>query len=188
LVSDAGTPLISDPGYKLVQMCHDHDISVTCLPGPSSILPALLLSGFPPHPFMFCGFFASLQEWASVKATLIFFESPRRLVATLEMMKIKLPGRRVAVARELTKIYEECRRGSYEEVIDHYLQHPPKGEINIILGPPEKSVWDKNAIDLFIKEHADMKKTELTKEVMHRTGLSREDAYSLVFTSLQKES
>ena len=103
-------------------------------------------------------------------------------------MHTKLPGRRVAVARELTKIYEECRRGSYEEVIAHYEQHPPKGEIIILLSPLEEIIWDKNAIDLFIKEHAGMKKTELTKEVMKRTGLSREEAYALVFTSLQKGS
>lgn len=179
LVSDAGTPLISDPGYKLVKACYEFSIQVTCLPGASSVLPALLLSGFAPYPFVFCGFAADLEPWKKVQATLLFFEAPTRFVKTLHKMKEALPGRPVAIARELTKFYEECKRGSYEEIIKHYEEYPPKGEIVIVLGPYEQRI-DTTYLSFLLKNEEGLKKTELTKRIMKETGLNREEAYKAV--------
>jgi 16S rRNA (cytidine1402-2'-O)-methyltransferase len=144
LVSDAGTPLISDPGYRLVRDARERGISVTTIPGPSALIAALTLAGLPTDRFMFAGFLPSkekargdvLGELASVPATLVFYETGPRLVASLEAMARLLPGREIAVARELTKLHEECRTGTAEELAAHYTAHPPRGEIVLLAGPP----------------------------------------------------
>jgi 16S rRNA (cytidine1402-2'-O)-methyltransferase len=140
LISDAGTPLISDPGYKLVRACQDEGVPLTTIPGPSSVLAALVLSGQPTNQFFFAGFVDDRQfaELSSLNSTLIFFESAQRLVDSLQKMMQALPGRSVSVVREITKLYEEVQRGDYAQVIDYYINHPPKGEIVIVIGPPEK--------------------------------------------------
>lgn len=124
LVSDAGTPLISDPGYRLVREARARGITVTSLPGPSALIVALSMSGLPTDRFMFAGFLPNkdkargdvLAELAGVPATLVFYETGPRLVASLEAIAARLPGREVAVARELTKLHEECRSGSAAEL------------------------------------------------------------------------
>jgi 16S rRNA (cytidine1402-2'-O)-methyltransferase len=145
LVSDAGTPLISDPGYKLVRTAIDAGIAVTTIPGPSAPISALILSGLPTDRFLFAGFLShrsaarrtELSELATVRASLVFFESPSRLAATLKDMADVLGARGGAVARELTKLFEEVRRGSLPELAAHYAaQGKPKGEVVIVAGPP----------------------------------------------------
>jgi 16S rRNA (cytidine1402-2'-O)-methyltransferase len=144
LVSDAGTPLISDPGYRLVREARARGIAVTTIPGASAMVAALTLAGLPTDRFLFAGFLPSkdkargdvLTELAAVPATLVFYETGPRLVASLETMARVMPGREIAVARELTKLHEECRTGSAAELAAHYTAHPPKGEIVLLAGPP----------------------------------------------------
>jgi 16S rRNA (cytidine1402-2'-O)-methyltransferase len=145
LVSDAGTPLVSDPGFRLVRACLEEGLMVTSLPGPSAALTALQLSGLPCDRFLFAGFLpvkagarrASLSELAAVPASLLFYESPRRLAVSLAAMNAVLGPRDAAVARELTKLYEEVRRGSLAELATHYATvGPPKGEVVVVVGPP----------------------------------------------------
>jgi len=145
LVSDAGTPLISDPGYKLVRAAIDEGLPVTVVPGAAAPLAALALSGLPSDRFLFAGFLPSrqaarrraLDELAPVPATLIVFESPRRLAASLADMAAALGDRKAAVARELTKRFEEVRRGPLAELARHYAASgPPKGEVVVVVGPP----------------------------------------------------
>ena len=145
LVSDAGTPLISDPGYKLVRAALEEGIPVAALPGASAALTGLVLSGLPSDRFFFAGFLPprsaarrrALTELAGVPATLVFFETAPRLAAALADMNEILGERKAAVARELTKLYEETRRGSLLELAAHYrAAGPPKGELVVIVGPP----------------------------------------------------
>ena len=145
LVSDAGTPLISDPGYKLVQACIDEALPVIAIPGPSAVLAALLVSGLPTDRFMFAGFLPprqaarrkALRELTAVPASLVFMESPRRLARALTDMVDILGPRQAAVGRELTKMFEEVRRGPLAELAAHYDgAGPPKGEVTVVVAPP----------------------------------------------------
>lgn len=145
LVSDAGMPLVSDPGYRLVQACIAENLPVTVVPGPSAALTALALSGLPPDRFLFAGFPPAkasarrkeLEGLAAVPATLIFFESPHRLAESLADMALVLGDRPAAVARELTKMFEEVRRGPLAGLAAHYAEAGgPKGEVVVVVGPP----------------------------------------------------
>jgi 16S rRNA (cytidine1402-2'-O)-methyltransferase len=145
LVSDAGTPLVSDPGYKLVREALAAALPVTAAPGPSAALTALVLSGLPPDAFLFAGFLPpraaarrrALEQWRALPATLIFFEGPSRLAAALADMAETLGDRDAAVARELTKRHEEVRRGRLVELAAHYRDAgPPRGEAVVVVGPP----------------------------------------------------
>ena len=145
LVSDAGTPLVSDPGFKLVRACIEADIDVFPLPGASAVLAGLVKSGLPSDRFMFAGFLppksgarkTALEELASVKATLIFFETGPRIAACLKDMNAVLGERDVVLTRELTKRYEEGRHGSFESLIASVKAEPPRGELVLLLGPPK---------------------------------------------------
>ena len=154
LVSDAGTPLVSDPGYKLVREAAAENIPVFAVPGASAALAALVSAGLPTDRFLFAGFLPprpagrrrSLQEFTKIQASLVFFESARRLAASLRDMAETLGHRPAAVARELTKLYEEVRRGSLDELAAHYAASgAPKGEVVIVVGPPGK---DKGVVDI----------------------------------------
>jgi 16S rRNA (cytidine1402-2'-O)-methyltransferase len=145
LVSDAGTPAISDPGFLIVRECIKEDIEVYCLPGPTAFVPALVMSGLPCDKFVFEGFlpqkkgrqsrFLFLKE---EERTIIFYESPFRLVKLLEeVMEHFGPERRCSVSRELTKMFEETRRGTAEELFQHFSAHPPKGEIVVCVAGKE---------------------------------------------------
>ena len=146
LVSDAGTPLVSDPGYRLVERALAAGIKVVPIPGASAVLAALTASGLPSDTFLFAGFLpvkggqlrSRLEALKSTDATLIFFESPRRLAETLDAMAEIFGGeRRAVVARELTKTFEELRRGTLDELAAHYREAAtPKGEIVICVAPP----------------------------------------------------
>ncbi len=136
LISDAGTPLISDPGTKLVRACQEADVYVTTLPGASAVPAALVLSGLMSHAFAFVGFFNAkqMEQWVQFNGTLVFFESPHRLVQTLQIMEKAFHKRTVAVVREISKMFEEVKQGDFASVIAHYEEHPPRGEIVIVLG------------------------------------------------------
>jgi 16S rRNA (cytidine1402-2'-O)-methyltransferase len=146
LVSDAGTPLISDPGLNLVQAFAEEGLPVTALPGPSATLTALVLSGLPSNRFLFAGFLPTkpgrrrkaLEEVAKTPATLIFLESAKRLAASLADMAQVLGPRPAAVTRELTKMFEEVRRDPLDTLAEAYAaEGSPKGEITIVVGPPD---------------------------------------------------
>lgn len=144
LVSDAGTPLISDPGYKLVRDARAAGVAIVTVPGPSAVISALTLAGLPTDRFLFAGFLPAktkarldtLAEFASLRATLVFYESGPRLSAMLADLATGLGNREAAVAREITKAYEECVTGSLETLSARYADAPPKGEIVVIVGPP----------------------------------------------------
>jgi 16S rRNA (cytidine1402-2'-O)-methyltransferase len=143
LVTDAGTPGISDPGFRLIRACRERGVSVTALPGPSAVITALVGSGFPPDAFFFGGFLpvksgrrrTELERAASRRETSIYFESPHRLLKALDVLVEIAPEAKVCVARELTKKFEEFRRGTPEELRAHYQARPPKGEITLVISP-----------------------------------------------------
>lgn len=151
LVSDAGTPGISDPGYLLVIKCIEAGVEVECLPGPSAVIPAIAVAGLPNDRFCFEGFlpqkkgrqkrFLSLQKETR---TMVFYESPHRLLKTLEQTAAFLgPDRKAVVCRELSKLHEEIRRGSVEQLIEWYSTNPPRGEIVLLIeGKSEKDKRD----------------------------------------------
>ena len=145
LVSDAGTPLIADPGYRLVRAAQEAGLPVRAVPGPSSLIAALSISGLPTDRFLFSGFLPqrsgprreALAELAPVPATLVILEAPHRLAESLADMATVLGPREAVVARELTKLFEETRRGTLESLAAHYADAgPPKGEVVVVVGPP----------------------------------------------------
>ncbi len=187
LVSDAGMPLVSDPGYRLVKDAKAAGIPVTALPGANAPLTALALSGLPNDRFMFAGFLPNkdkarrdiLAELADVRATLIFFDTAPRLTKSLAVIDEILPGREIAVARELTKFYEECRTGTAQELIAHYTAHPPKGEIVLLVGPPPEVETSADDADAMLRELlATEKASKAVAQVAKATGLDRKALYA----------
>lgn len=189
LVSDAGTPLLSDPGYKLVKACRDSGLAVTAAPGASAAVTALILSGLPTDRFLFAGFLPpkqaartkALTDLASVPATLVFFESPARLAASLADMAKVLGARPAAIARELTKLYEELRRGTLAELADHYAKSgAPKGEVVVVVGAPIAPARPQAAdLDERIRQAlAQESVRDAASRVAAETGLPRRDVYA----------
>jgi 16S rRNA (cytidine1402-2'-O)-methyltransferase len=157
LVSDAGTPLVSDPGFRLVQEALEKGVHVTSVPGPSAVLAALVVAGLPTDRFFFEGFLphksgprrARLAELAQVPGTLVFFESPRRLAEALADCAAVLGRRDAAIARELTKMFESVRRGPLDDLAAALAEEePPKGEIVLLVAPPEAGAAQLAAADL----------------------------------------
>ncbi len=156
LVSDAGTPLVSDPGYKLVREALAAGIQVHAIPGASAPLTALALAGLPTDRFFFAGFLSAkqgerrhaLEELKSIRASLIFFEAPQRLAESLKDMAEILGPRPAAVARELTKLHEEVRRGDLTSLVHAYADAPPRGEITLVVGPAAEPEIDYSRVDL----------------------------------------
>ena len=142
LISDAGTPAISDPGFLLTRACVENNIEVECLPGATAFVPALVNSGLPNDRFVFEGFLpikkgrqTRLQQLAEESRTMVFYESPHKLLKTLAQFVEYFGGDRpVSVSRELTKLYEETVRGTMEEVLQHFTEKPPKGEFVVVVG------------------------------------------------------
>ena len=141
IISDAGTPGISDPGFSLVRACVENDIEVECLPGPTALIPALINSGFPCEKFSFEGFLPAkkgrtkrLKEIATREKTMIFYESPHRLIKTLkDFFEYFGTKRQVSVSREISKKFQETFRGTLSQAIDHFEKNKPKGEFVIVL-------------------------------------------------------
>jgi 16S rRNA (cytidine1402-2'-O)-methyltransferase len=188
LISDAGTPLVSDPGYKLVREAAGKGIPVFAIPGASAPLTALASSGLPTDRFTFAGFPPPkssarkrfLTEMKSGQGTLIFFEGPSRLAASLADMAEVFGPREAAVARELTKKFEETRRGSLAELAAHYAEAgPPRGELVILVGPSaDPGHADESTLDAAIlaaNETRPLK--EIAAEIAERLGLKRRDVY-----------
>ena len=188
LASDAGTPLVSDPGYRLVQEAIKEGVRVVPIPGASAVLSALTVSGLPNDTFMFAGFLpvkagqkkSRIEALADVPATLIFYESPRRLADTLEVMAAVLGDREAVVARELTKTFEELRRGSLPELAAHYAQTgAPKGEVVLCVAPPgERAEQSKADTDqMLIGLAAEMSAAKAAGEAARMTGQKKSDLY-----------
>ncbi|MDH6230632.1 16S rRNA (cytidine1402-2'-O)-methyltransferase [Mesorhizobium soli] len=187
LVSDAGTPLVSDPGYRLVEQAQEHGIRVVPIPGPSAVLAALTASGLPSDAFMFAGFLpvkdgqrrSRLSELIAVPATLIFFESPRRLADTLVAMAEVYGDRPAAIGRELTKTFEEMRTGTLAALSAHYAEAPtPKGEIVICVGPPIAQVAEAEDVDrLLLSLATEMPASKAAAEAARMTGGQKSALY-----------
>lgn len=197
LVSDAGTPLVSDPGYKLAKEALERGIHVTTMPGASSVLAALCLSGLPSDRFFFAGFLPAKQEackkelrvLSAIPSTLVFFESARRLVETLEIMRETLGDRNAAVVREITKLYEESRRAPLQELLTHYKETgEPKGEVVIVVGPPLAAETDtadmEQKLALLLQSHSVKEAAAILAE---QTGLPRKEIYSLALKLAKEE-
>lgn len=187
LVSDAGTPLISDPGYRLVQDARSANIAITSLPGACAAIVGLTLSGLPNDRFVFAGFLppkeqarvTTFESVKSIDATLVFYETGPRLVKALDAIGSILPGREVSVARELTKLFEECRTGSPEELATHYRMDPPKGEIVLLVGPPVPEVTSPQDADALLKMALEVDKpSRAAGKVAKETGLDRKALYA----------
>jgi 16S rRNA (cytidine1402-2'-O)-methyltransferase len=191
LVSDAGTPLISDPGYKLVQACRADGHTVTAVPGASAILSALAIAGVPTDRFLFMGFLphkaggrrSNLQEVATLRATLVIYESPRRLAALLVDAAELWPDREAVVCRELTKRFEETVPGTLSELAAHYAAaDTPKGEIVLAIAPPSAASmqWTDDALDAALQnalaDGASVK--DAAAHVAAASGAPRKQLYS----------
>jgi 16S rRNA (cytidine1402-2'-O)-methyltransferase len=188
LVSDAGTPLVSDPGYRLVKDVLAAGLKVIPIPGPSSVVTALSAAGLPNEAFFFAGFLPQkekarrdrLSEVVAVPGTLIFFESPHRVGGSLADMLVVLGDRDAAVCRELTKTYEEFRRGTLSELAAHYAEHDNvKGEIVICVGPPPaEEAMEGEALDALLAGlSVDMPTAKAATEAARQTGLPRKVLY-----------
>ena len=187
LVSDAGTPLVSDPGYKLVRAALAEDLPVTAIPGPNAAVNALILSGLSPDAFLFAGFLPprqaarrrALARWVAVEATLVFYESTPRLAESLADMAEVLGDREAAVARELTKLHEEVRRGRLADLAAQYrLAGPPRGEAAVVVGGPERREPDQAEIDQRLRSAlAELGVREATAKLAAETGMPRGKLY-----------
>ena len=189
LVSDAGMPAISDPGYKLVRACVAEGIKVTAVPGPNAGLTALVLSGLPTDRFLFEGFLPTksvarrkaLTALAAVPVTLVFQESAPRLAASLDDMADVLGDRDAAVARELTKLFEEVRRGRLVELAEHYAQAgAPKGEIVVVVAPPaaEEAASAETVEEMLAGALRTMSVRDAAETVAAATGRPKREVYA----------
>lgn len=188
LVSDAGTPLISDPGYKLVRDARAAGRAVVTIPGPSAAISALTLAGLPTDRFLFMGFLPSkaqargstIAEVASVRATLVFYESGPRLSAALAALAEGLGDREAAVARELTKKFEECVTGTLSALSARYAEAPPKGEIVIVVAPPgDAPPPSEEDADAALQEALErLPVSKAAGEVAKKFGLDRKALYA----------
>jgi 16S rRNA (cytidine1402-2'-O)-methyltransferase len=188
LVSDAGTPLISDPGYKLVRATRAAGHRVHTIPGPSAAIAALTLAGLPTDRFLFAGFLPAkakarsdaIAELAPVRATLVFYESGPRLGDTIAALAATLGEREAAVAREITKLHEECVTGTLGELAGRYANAAPKGEIVVVVGPPgEAAAASDSELDRALDEAlARLSPSRAAAEVADRLNIPRKRAYA----------
>jgi 16S rRNA (cytidine1402-2'-O)-methyltransferase len=189
LVSDAGTPLISDPGYKLVRDARAAGRVIVTIPGPCAAIAALTLAGLPTDRFFFLGFLPSkakargdaIAEVAAIRASLVFYESGPRLAVTLAALCAGLGDREAAVARELTKMHEECVTGSLSALAARYADAPPKGEIVIVVAPPPEAVpeTDDALVDAALLDAASTLPTaKAAGQVAKATGRDRQALYA----------
>lgn len=189
LISDAGTPLISDPGYKLVREVNALGIKVFPIPGASSVVSALSVCGLPTDRFLFSGFLSNkaqardkeIAELANIPATLVLFESVHRLKATLAALANGLGEREAVIARELTKLHEELRRGTLQQLAKHYENAPePKGEVVIVIAPPVKKAASAADTELLLRDALrSLSVKDASTEVAKLTGLPRQEIYAL---------
>lgn len=180
LISDAGTPCINDPGQILVNACLENGLPVSAIPGPCSIIQALVLSGFDTTRFQFIGFLpkkpeATLKEALGFPGTTVAFESPERLLDTLSLIDKE---REVAVVREMTKSFEECKRGKAQDVLAHFQKHPPKGEIVLLIQGGEMSDdLTPEELVLLLRQYFGLNLKEAIKQAARMKGLSKREVY-----------
>ena len=199
LVSDAGTPGISDPGHRLVTLCQRHGIPVVPVPGPSALVAALAASGLPTDEFVFVGFLPAragerrraLRRLAGEQRTIAFYEAPHRLAEMLRDAAEILGARPAVVAREVTKVHEEFVRGTLAELAERFAAKPPKGEITLLVGPGEAAApaVDSNVslpkrVEQLMREQQMDHKAAL-KQAARERGLSKRDAYKVVLSERQ---
>jgi 16S rRNA (cytidine1402-2'-O)-methyltransferase len=192
LISDAGTPLVSDPGYRLVRAAIEAGLLVGGIPGPNAAVLALTLSGLPPHPFLFSGFLppksgarrTALErlrnaEAAGLSATLIFYEAPHRLAETLADAAEVLGARQAAVCRELSKHYEEVRRATLPALAAHYAANQARGEITLVIGPAPDEPTSAETLDAALTAAlAQMSLKDAVSAVASATGLAKKQVYA----------
>ncbi|MEO1045156.1 MAG: 16S rRNA (cytidine(1402)-2'-O)-methyltransferase [Pseudomonadota bacterium] len=188
LVSDAGTPMISDPGYKLVRDARAAGVNITTLPGASAAIAALTLAGLPTDRFLFGGFLPpkaqarlrALEELGTVRATLVFYESGPRLVAALEAIHALWPLRELSVVREISKRFEEARNGRAAELATHYRDHAAKGEIVLVIAPPvaeQAGIDDTEVTNALVDALAAMPVSKAASSIARRFGVDRKALY-----------
>lgn len=191
LVSDAGTPGVSDPGARLVDACLEEGLPVDVLPGPSAIITALVASGLPTHAFYFGGFLPrkvgerrrALEKLAEIDATLVFYEAPSRTPATAATLAAVFPGRRAAMARELTKLHEEVARGSVEELARALEGRELRGEVVLLVGPPvggPREIDEDAVASCVAKLIADgATRKDAARQAAQEMGVPRNTAYGI---------
>jgi 16S rRNA (cytidine1402-2'-O)-methyltransferase len=192
LVSDAGTPLVSDPGFRLVRAALAEGLQIRAAPGVSAVTMALTLSGLPPHPYLFLGFappreaarrasFATVRaaERAGLNATLLWYEAPHRLADMLADLAHMFGPRPAAVARELTKTFEEVRRAPLPDLAAHYAAHEARGEITVVVGPAPEEAADAADLDALLTTSLQtLSLREAAAAVAETTGLPRRTVYA----------
>ena len=186
LVSDAGSPLISDPGYKLIKKAKAEKIYISSIPGSCAVIAALQLSGLPTNRFMFAGFIPNkdkarkdlFKELKDINTTLVFYETAPRILKTLETAKEIFPKREASIAREITKMYEECITDSFENLIKYFSSKEPKGEMVLMIAPP----MEKETVDiekLLKKKLKTLSLKDTVKEVVEESGTNKNEVYNL---------
>jgi len=195
LVSDAGTPLVSDPGYRLVNAARAEGLPVTVIPGACAAIAGIAVSGLPNDRFLFAGFLPAkdkargdmLAELAGIDTTLVFYETAPRLTKSLTAIAAAMPYREVAVARELTKLHEECRRGLPAGLVAWYEAHPARGEIVLLVGPPVDHGNEEVDADAMLRAAlAGAKPSQAAARVARATGMDRRELYARAL-ELQRE-
>ncbi len=192
LISDAGTPLLSDPGYRLTRAAIEAGLAISGIPGPNAAVLALTLSGLPPQPFLFMGFLPAKSgprlaalavlrhaEAAGLAATTIFYEAPHRIAETLADAASVLGERPAAVCRELSKRFEEVRRGTLAALAAHYAEHAARGEITLVIGPAvDAAVTSESLDDTLSRALATMSLKDAVNAVTAATGVARKQVYA----------
>jgi len=191
LISDAGMPVISDPGYVIIQRCIEEKIDVDVLPGANAALCALVLSGLPSREFTFLGFLGKqnknlregIEKIKEATATTIIYESPHRLLKTLTAMAEQIPNRVMSISREITKQYEETRQGTVLEQLDWFTAHPPKGEFVLVINGCDQNEGKAELVALPLEEHlahytqTGLSEKDAMKAVAQDRGISKRDVY-----------
>lgn len=199
LVSDAGTPLLNDPGYELVRSALDAGHDISPIPGPSAPLSALIVSGLRVDSFLYLGYLPrkdydrrqKIKEFAALPYTIIILEAPHRLVATLTTLLTELDDRQIAVARELTKLYEEVRRGTISKMIEHFTDKKPRGEFTLVIEGclPFIETWTiyevKKEIEIWMRNNQPV--STAAKEISIKSGWPRRKIYDLIIEYQKKD-
>ena len=177
IVTDCGMPSISDPGYRLIKECRDKNLDVFIIPGPTAVISALVLSGFPTDRFTFCGFFdeKKVKDDNKIRHTIVYYESPKRINRTIKTLSQFMPERRIAIVREITKIHEETIIGYPADLIDLNL----KGEIVIVIEPAKEVRLSNSEISSIIDDiYKDMSVKDLSLKYSKELGISKKEIYN----------
>ena len=184
-VSDAGSPLISDPGFKLAQLCREQNIYLTTVPGACAAICALQLSGLPSNTFTFAGFIPNkdkarqetFSKYAPLDTTLIFYETANRLTKTLSVASKIFKNRKISILREITKLHEECQTGMADELFNHFTENPPKGEIVMIVAPNTDTTETIDFIPELKKEMQTSSLKTAVKTIVEKFGINKNEVY-----------